>query len=818
MDPRTLLLLTLLAAAASSLAAVSDTLLWNRIGYEATGPKTAVVKNAQGAVATTSFEVLDAGGKTVFTGTPSAQATVPGWGASAWKVLDFSALPDTGSFQIRLLPSGRTSGFFDVGSALLLRKAGPSVVSFFRNMRSTDAGDRSIGYFGQPARGKRDVYGGWKDATGDDGKYLSHLSYANVMNPQQIPMVVWSLLRTRLLAPEATASWKVDLTAEGAWGADYLLRVQDAAGYFYINVYRKDWSPANPKLICAWTGDATGTSTQTSDYQAAWREGGGMSIAALALAARMGVSGDSSSAQYLAGAVRGFEHLSAAKGRWADNAKENLLDHYCALMAAVELAQATKESRYLEFAAERVDSIAARQTSEGWFIADDGTRPFYHAADEGLPLVALWAYLEADSTSAHADKARATLARSLANYRAITREVANPFGYPRMNTPAAAVSGGGAAINLALGAVPSASASQAGYPVVQALDGSTTTRWSSWDSLGTTTTNAKGWISLDLGSVKAIDSVNLMWEAAYASKYLLLTSVDGVKWDTAYTRSLLSYGWDRHAVGGISARYVKMQGVTLATPYGYSLYEFQVLQIPRDTATTALPSVKRFFMPHSNETKYWWQGENARLGSMATAFLLAGRAVDPKWSLGGDSLSKEAVAPLDWILGKNPVNVNFLFGVAGGNYAGYNGNANVVGGIANGITSDAATEQAPYFGNSDASWTYWRWVEQWLPHDAWFLLGTAALARAQALPPPVVGVAPRAAAASASPRLVRNGNRLQCSFPGAVEFRVLTPEGRVLARAVGASVGFDLETLPHGILLVQALDGGGAHGVRFVRP
>lgn len=817
MEPRSLLLLPLLAAPLAS-AAVPDTLLWNRIGYEATGPKTVVVKNGQGAVAATSFEVLNASGKAVFTGTPSAQSTVVGWGNSAWKVLDFSSLSDTGRFVLRVQPSGQRTDSFSIGRQLLLRKAGPAVVGFFNGMRSTDVGDRSIGYFGQASRGKRDVYGGWKDATGDDGKYLSHLSYANVMNPQQIPMVIWSLLRTRLLAPEATDSWKASLLSEAAWGADYLLRVQDPDDYFYINVYRKDWSLANPKLICAWSGDANGASTQNSDYQAAWREGGGMSIAALALAARMGVVGDSTSSQYLAGAVRGFEHLSASKGRWADNGQENLLDHYCALMAAVELAQATGESRYLQFAAARVDSLAARQTAEGWFIADNGSRPFYHAVDEGLPLVALWAYLEIDSTSAQAAKARETLKRSLANYRQITRAVANPFVYPRMNTPAGAVASGGAAVNLALASLASASSSQRGYPVSQAVDGVSSTRWSSWDSLGTITSNARGWISLDLGSVQEIDSVNLYWEAAYAARYHLLTSLDGVTWDTAYTANRTTYGWDRHALGGIRARHVKMQGVTLATAYGYSLYEFQVLQIPRDTVEKALPSVKRFFMPHSNETKYWWQGENARLGSMATAFLLAGRSVDSGWSLADDSLSREAVAPLDWILGKNPVNVNFLYGVAGGNFAGYNGLTNVVGGIANGITSDTVSQTAPYFGNSTSSWIYWRWVEQWLPHDSWFLLGTAALARSQALPEPVVGVDAPAAARLRELRVVRSGNRIDCSMPGAVSYRLLSPDGQILSSRQGASARFELDGLPHGVLLVQAVGKVGARTASFVRP
>ena len=29
-----------------------------------------------------------------------------------------------------------------------------------------------------------------------------------------------------------------------------------------------------------------------------------------------------------------------------------------------------------------------------------------------------------------------------------------------------------------------------------------------------------------------------------------------------------------------------------------------------------------FFIPHDNESGYWWQGENARLGSLAAAALI----------------------------------------------------------------------------------------------------------------------------------------------------------------------------------------------------
>lgn len=50
------------------------------------------------------------------------------------------------------------------------------------------------------------------------------------------------------------------------------------------------------------------------------------------------------------------------------------------------------------------------------------------------------------------------------------------------------------------------------------------------------------------------------------------------------------------------------------------------------------------------------------------------------------------------------------------------------GGIANGITglnADGSGIQWP--GDPNACWDNWRWVEQWLPHAAWYLVAITAL-------------------------------------------------------------------------------------------
>jgi hypothetical protein len=810
------LTLRIFASAITPLFAADDLLL-NHVGYEYSGPKTAIVRGSTGSVATTGFDVVNAAGRVVLTGEAGPLQTVPGWGNTGWKVLDFSALTDSGSFTLVAKPSCDTASF-NVRRCNLLRTAGPAVVGFFKSMRNTDVGDHAIGYFGQDSRGTHDVYGGWNDATGDDGKYLSHLSYANTMNPQQIPMVVWSLLRTRLLAPATTESFKSELLAEAAWGADYLLRVQDPAGYFYINVF-DHWGSGDRK-ICAWTGTAAAQGTMNGDYQAAWREGGGMSIAALALAARLGISGDSGSAQYLAGARRGFEHLSTKPGLWADDGRENLIDHYCALLAATELYLATNEPRYLDAAAARADSIMNRQTANFWFVSDATTRPFYHGVDEGLPLVALWAYLEADGASVRSARVRECLAKSVAFYDYITiRQVANPFAYPRMVAPIAPSNESTGSGNVALKKNAWATEVEAGYAASAAFDGIDDKghRWSAYkQGLPADLSGYKASLGVDLGGNYNLSQIVLSWESAYATKYKIwVAGADSSQWTLLEQVDSGKGGRETHLLPeGTWARYVKLECLTRAMQYGgFSVQEMTIIGQKEVSATPVdVPYKISFFMPHRNETDYWWQGENARLGSMAAGLLLAGRGMNLGWNFGKDTLSQEVIAPLDWISGKNTANVNFVYGVGGGTYAAYNTGKNQVGGICNGITASDSSE-VPTF-NNDGGVLNWRWVEQWLPHDAWYLLGIATIAHSVEFPNSV-GVQP-IVRKEIPFRASRSGNWIELQSASTASWSLLSPAGRVIDRAVGSNVRFNPGS---GIWIVQRqLPDGRRSSQRLVVP
>jgi hypothetical protein len=101
-----------------------------------------------------------------------------------------------------------------------------------------------------------------------------------------------------------------------------------------------------------------------------------------------------------------------------------------------------------------------------------------------------------------------------------------------------------------------------------AVDGNWSTRWSSeW--------LATAWIQVDLGTVTAINHVELGWEAAYARSYQIQTSNDGSNWSTVYSTTSGDGGFDEINLN-VSARYVRMNGTARATTYGYSLWEFGV--------------------------------------------------------------------------------------------------------------------------------------------------------------------------------------------------------------------------------------------------
>ncbi len=90
--------------------------------------------------------------------------------------------------------------------------------------------------------------------------------------------------------------------AEALYGADYILRSLSDEGYFYMTVFSYFNKDPKARRVVGLLAD----SKTTSDYQSAFREGGGMGIASLARISQWKRNGDYTSAQYLAGAERAF--------------------------------------------------------------------------------------------------------------------------------------------------------------------------------------------------------------------------------------------------------------------------------------------------------------------------------------------------------------------------------------------------------------------------------------------------------------------------------------------------------------------------------
>ncbi|GIF74472.1 discoidin domain-containing protein [Asanoa siamensis] len=125
-----------------------------------------------------------------------------------------------------------------------------------------------------------------------------------------------------------------------------------------------------------------------------------------------------------------------------------------------------------------------------------------------------------------------------------------------------------------------ASSYEGGNAPAAAVDGRTTTRWSSQYS-------DPQWISVDFGGTASINQVVLTWESAYASAYRLETSTNGTTWTSVYSTTAGRGGTERLAVTA-SGRFLRLYGTARATGYGYSLWEFQVFGTV-DTSATSPP-------------------------------------------------------------------------------------------------------------------------------------------------------------------------------------------------------------------------------------
>jgi hypothetical protein len=405
----------------------------NQVALELHGPKVAVVEYF-GSESQGRFDILRAD-TVVQSGPLVAQPAFSEWGAGKhYFQADFSTLASPGNYRVRVTFGGlsASSAPFDVVEHALFDITADKLISYFRENRWLAEGDKHIRIF--DTQRYANVWGGWKDAGGDTGKYLSHLSFANFFSPQQAAMATWSLAKSYQLAPAQFAKQRLDarITEEAFWGADYLHRILDPSGYFYQTVFDRWGEPGAERVVTGYSGLE---GTYNTNYPAAFREGGGVAIAALArasmLARQTGRHGEFSAAQYLADAEKAFAHLQVTNPKYCDDGVENIIDDYTALLAATELYHATKKGTYLQAARVRAANLNGRMTSDGWFVSDAKDRPYYHGAEAGFPILSLVYYLDVETDAARIDATKVTLRKALAWQLALDRAVANPYNYAR---------------------------------------------------------------------------------------------------------------------------------------------------------------------------------------------------------------------------------------------------------------------------------------------------------------------------------------------------------------------------------------------------
>ncbi|EIO5098093.1 glycoside hydrolase family 9 protein [Vibrio parahaemolyticus] len=556
-------------------------LLTNHIGYERLGPKKAIIQTEQPHLSSYTAQLICATSEqTVAIFAVEEQGKVANWHQGYFYLIDFSSFTDSGDYFLQVEDS--RSSYFTVGEQILLNQTLSDVIHYFKSQRCGgvfDQQDRQVPVLN--ANQTVDVHGGWYDASGDVSKYLSHLSYANYLNPQQTPMVVWNILKGLSLlegSEDIAAFTRTRLIEEALFGADFLVRMQNEKGFFYMTVFDKWSKDTAQREICAYE---TQLGHKFDDYQAGFRQGGGIAIAALAAASRLGVHGEYDQQKYRNAAENGYWHLKEHNTQYLNDGEENIIDEYCALLASVELFKATKETRYLEESRLWAQRLVARQMSDEqiqhfWSANQDGSRPYFHAAEAGLPVIALCEYLAIEDDSVQTESVKRIVNRACEFEIKISNKVTNPFGYPR--------------------------------------------------------------------------------------------------------------------------QYVK--GVN---------------ESKRDA----------FFVAHNNESGYWWQGENARLGSLATMAYLAQPHIASQEIQ--QQLSVFAQDALNWIVGLNPYDMCMLDGHGRNNpdYLPQYGFFNAKGGVCNGITGGFEDEEDIAFNppaQKDDMLQNWRWGEQWIPHGAWYLL------------------------------------------------------------------------------------------------
>lgn len=171
-----------------------------------------------------------------------------------------------------------------------------------------------------------------------------------------------------------------------------------------------------------------------------------------------------------------------------------------------------------------------------------------------------------------------------------------PLGVLAAATPAIAAPGDLAAAGIATASVFQDDADGA-FPPGNAIDADPATRWASGNGPDADV-EYTAWLQVDLGTLAAVDRVNLAWEAAYATSYEVQVATgdpaDAASWTTAAAVTAGDGGGDDLVLdAAVDARYVRVAMLTRSAAtwdpgvphrYGYSLFALEVYGVPQQTA------------------------------------------------------------------------------------------------------------------------------------------------------------------------------------------------------------------------------------------
>lgn len=579
----------------------------NQIGYRPNDCKTIVIgTDVQQNIP--FFQIINSRTNALaYSGRVEAMGTVAHWNRGYFYRADFSDFQQPGCYHVQI--DDDVSYPFEIHPYLLDFEMMMNTIYYFRAQRDVgewEAQDKHVMF--QDQRPERiDASGGWFDATGDYGIHLSHLTHSKYYTPQQTSLSTYVfykayeiLLRWCHQNKDAShgipAEFFGHLLTEGTYGADHLMRRKAPSGSFYRSIRRgmREFGPADRtrhigyelRRSSAQFGNAFSANEEkiTDEfYEVGFRMGGGFAIAALAIAARHPYASQCfSTDDYLETAIHSYQYLLSNNERYVNDGRWNLIDKYAALVAATEIYLTTRKDEWYCKAEEMLHQLLHHTVAVGenmlrWNVDED--IPYFHAAEAGLPVIALMTFYNAFPATAAGITALATAEKAMRYEISITDETTNPFGYPR-------------------------------------------------------------------------------------------------------------YTW-KDCKG-------KLQN--------------------------------RFFFPHNSTVSPWWQGENARLGSLSVAALYVAKETnDTKLC---NRLRRYAQQCIDWISGLNPFRICMIQGSGYQNARYFSQGCYKLqcpGGIVNGITSNIEDEEGIMFIH-DLEQGYddnWRWGEQWIPHSSWYLYALA---------------------------------------------------------------------------------------------